>query len=54
MTNAQLFNAMQDTLDAVPPTVTAAWLANYHFTRQDFFTFAECLTVAKMALQAAN
>lgn len=41
---------MFDTLDALPPCVSAAWLANYHFHRQTHFTLAECLVVAKSVL----
>jgi len=50
MTEIKMLNQMQDTLDALPPT-TAQWLANYHFVRQSHFTRAECLTLAKIAIQ---
>lgn len=46
----QLQDQMLDTLDALPPCVSAAWLANYHFHRQSHFTLAECLVVAKAVL----
>ena len=50
MTNADLQDQMLDTLDALPPCVSAQWLANYHFHTQSHFTLAECLVVAKSVL----
>jgi hypothetical protein len=50
MTIFQLQDQMFDTLDALPPCVSAAWLANYHFHAQSYFTLAECLVVAKAVL----
>lgn len=50
MTNADLQDQMLNTLDALPPCVSAQWLANYHFHKQSYFTFAECLVVAKAVL----
>ena len=51
MKETTMLNQMYDTLEALPPGITAAWLANYHFHTQNHFTRAECLTLAKIAIQ---
>jgi hypothetical protein len=50
MTIFKLQDQMIDTIDALPPCASAAWLANYHFHTQSHFTLAECLVVAKSVL----
>jgi len=50
MTEAQMIDEMQDTLDAMPHS-TVQWLANYHFHRQKHLAFAECVTAAKKAIR---
>jgi hypothetical protein len=50
MTIFKLQDQMLDTLDALPPCVSAQWLAQYHFHTQSNFTLAECLVVAKSVL----
>ena len=45
-----VFDQMLDTIDALPPGVTVAWLANYHFVRQDYLTRSDCVRLARLAL----
>jgi hypothetical protein len=52
MTETKMIEMMHDTLDAMSPTVTVQWLAYYHFKHQKHFTFAECTTLARVAISS--
>jgi hypothetical protein len=52
MNDTQMISMMHDTLEALPPAISAQWLANYHFHTQTHFTRAECLTLARIAISS--